>query len=108
MSGHVGNEVNIITNLLCIFCWFHFFLFTIASDVSPVACGDGYACEYDNDCLANAAGFVGCLPVEEACPAPGTGITCCKCTLDNFLQNFLCLNPSFVLALTWSCFLLNE
>ena len=61
--------------------------------IIPVACGDGYKCEYDNACLANAAGFVNCLPVEELCPKPGTGITCpldkkeviCngKCTYDN-------------------------
>lgn len=46
--------------------------------MSPVACGTNYACEYSNDCLANAAGFVGCLPVDEVCPTPGSGVICCK------------------------------
>lgn len=49
---------------------------TCGSDVTPVRCGKNYACEYDNACLANAAGFVNCLPVEDECPHPGSGIVC--------------------------------
>lgn len=45
-------------------------------NIDRVACGEGFNCIYDNSCLANAAGFVNCLPMEEQCPLPGAGIIC--------------------------------
>ncbi|CAB9523863.1 expressed unknown protein [Seminavis robusta] len=49
---------------------------TCPGNIHTVACGDGYRCKYDNECFANAAGFVNCLPVEDFCPLPGPGVTC--------------------------------
>jgi hypothetical protein len=45
-------------------------------NIRPVACGNNHQCVYDNDCLANAAGFAHCLPIEESCPTPGPGMAC--------------------------------
>ncbi|CAB9497415.1 expressed unknown protein [Seminavis robusta] len=80
---------------------------TCPSNINTVACGEGYRCEYDNACLANAAGFVNCLPVDDFCPLPGPGISCplnkeiviCnqKCQYDN-----LCLANAAGFAFT-SC-----
>lgn len=47
-------------------------------NIEPVVCGNRYQCEYDNACLANAAGFVKCLPIEPLCPKPGTRAKCRK------------------------------
>ncbi|CAB9506723.1 expressed unknown protein [Seminavis robusta] len=46
------------------------------ADINPVECGD-LKCKYDNDCLANSAGFAAtqCNPVSQ-CPPVGTGVAC--------------------------------
>lgn len=41
---------------------------------APVVCADG--CEYDNDCLAQAAGQTSCNPSSSSCPEPVYYIDC--------------------------------
>lgn len=69
------------------------------ANINPVKCGNNFQCIYDNDCLANAAGFVGCIPVREECPIPGAGMSCSadinpvKCG-----NNFQCIYDNDCLA----------